>query len=84
MTTQNALNTPAVSAMGEIASSVRLPWVVSRNTPPSASTIEPILRQARCPMAGDADDDQHDGREEILHDRGYAGGGVLMVVKYKN
>ena len=47
MTTQNALNTPAVSAMGEIASSVRLPWVVSRNTPPSASTIEPILRQAR-------------------------------------
>ena len=28
--------------MGEMASPVRLPWVVSRNTPARASTMEPI------------------------------------------
>ena len=42
MATQQALTMPETSAAGLTASPVRLPWVVIRNTPTSASTIENI------------------------------------------
>ena len=63
--------------MGEIASSVETSVGGQQEYAAQCQHDRADLRQARCPMAGDADDDQHDGREEILHDRGYAGGGVL-------
>ena len=40
MATQQALTMPETSAAGLTASPVRLPWVVMRNTPTSASKIE--------------------------------------------
>ena len=42
MATQQALTTPDASAAGLTASPVRLPWVVIRNTPTSASRMEKI------------------------------------------
>ena len=66
MATQQALTMPETSAAGLTASPVRLPWVVMRKTPTSASTIENISKHAGAAPLLDADHQQNDDGGDVL------------------